>query len=173
MTPPERLKAIAAKIRQDATSSHFGDSHYACVISSDKVDAITAAIPALLAQVADLELRLSVATDLNVGDRQRITALEARIAEIAALLDADPLQDLDADLATIEAATMHRHELEATVKRMAQGQAEDAVRASGLERHLAAARAAAQEVTQACALLVERVGTLEVENARLRRDVRS
>jgi hypothetical protein len=77
----EALRDIAAKIRRDVASSHFGDPRYAVVISADKVDVLTAAIPELLAQVTDLERRLSIAAELTVGDRQQIQALETRQQE--------------------------------------------------------------------------------------------
>jgi chromosome segregation ATPase len=199
---PERLQEIAAKIRSDVAGGHLGDPRYGVVISSDKLDALTAAIPALLTQVSDLEQRLSIATETNVSDRQLIAALEARqqellaltvrltnetpfpeevkgwtaqraamiaeigterarvgeieaerdglttrlraletrIAGIAALLAADPVQDVDADLAAIGAAVSRRDEVEASLKRMSQGAKSDDRQITELEAELAKLR---------------------------------
>lgn len=111
-------------------------------------------------RIADLEQRLSISADLTVNDRGQIRDLETRIAAIAALLRADPVQDTNADLAQIEAAVARVDELEAALERMTAGAADD----------LTAARAAARQATADQCALADRVARLEVENARLRRD---
>jgi DNA repair exonuclease SbcCD ATPase subunit len=192
---PETLRAVAAKIRQDASSAHFGDPRYAVVISSDKVDALTAAIPELLTQVSDLEQRQqeqeqelcalkAKVTALEVTNEEaqqftrhqadQINRLETRVTAIAALLHADPFQTVDADLSTIEAAITKANRCQTKLReaneRLTKSAAGDTARIAELEVALVATRSAAREATCAHSEAISLVGRLEIQNARLRRD---
>ncbi len=74
---PEDLRKIAARIRQGAGSAHLGDPRYSVMISSDKVDVLTAAIPRLLTQVGELQSHASAAADRAVGAHSPTLDLEA------------------------------------------------------------------------------------------------
>lgn len=57
----EALCEVTAGIRRDGASSHFGDPRYSCVIGSDRVEAMTEAIPEMFAEVRRLQSAVDLA----------------------------------------------------------------------------------------------------------------
>lgn len=130
-TPParlldfEKLRETIAGIRRGAASTHLGDPRYSCIVGADHLDQMTAAIPALLDEVArlrqlalgfeeqrhttalrNIELELALGEAVIIAKREHVIRCDAQMVEIRP----ETIEKLDrlSALAGAPSAVVHR-----------------------------------------------------------------